>query len=735
MKTLLLLLITGSVLTQTSEPVANAVVSDGYSVVKTDNNGLYAIPYTDAADYVFVSVPSGYDFPVDSTGTATIWQRIDTTQTSQYNFTLRRQPDGGKADSSHVLLAFGDPQVLDSFCLWRFQNETMADIKQLTASYPAGTRFIGITVGDIVWDEYEYFETQKKLYSTLDFPNFFVIGNHDHCRTEPKQPTEAEQDSVASKRYEAVFGPTYYSFNVGAVHYVVLDNVLYTGYQGGDKGYNHGLTDKQRNWVKQDIAQLDSGTQVVFAMHMPGSSMTKTPNDYQMLRKLVSPLNSTCYLLTGHSHTNTIDVPYSNFIEHNVAAVQGSFWCSDWCSDGSPNGYKVFETNATGICNWYYKGTGLDKDFRITTFPTNSINAGNTKQDKVLANIWDYDPKCSVKILENGKEYDMYQFTGTDPDLYDIMKDEADDRPNYPSGSKNPGSTPTGHLFYYTPKVADATYEVVFTDRFNKTTSASILRHMMVADFKQAGEYWEYKQDFSSLPSYPNTVKDGIGRGTWIAGHTPKGWYAATSNMSDPASLAANWGGYNYLYIDNGSKNNAGLYAYEHSLGSLNTNLMNRICYGVLLENNTGGVITSIDLTYTSKVWRTGSDEAREKDSLHVSYAVLTDEEALAIRDRKKWIGQIETTPIHQFTFDVEVQPGQVIMLRWDDDLVTKDNTDQALSIDDVLIKATSVEPSALQPATSNLQPANSANHVVIYKGEVLIQTEHNTYTLTGSPL
>jgi len=768
--------LTGTVKTDQGAGIANAVVSDGYSVVQTDANGYYSMPYNQSAAYVFVSVPSGYDFPTDDTGFPKIWQRLNKAQSTQtYHFTLHPQDDGGKADSAHVLLVFGDPQVLNQYDLWRFKTETVEDIKKLKASYPAGTRFVGITVGDVVWDAYGFFGDQKAIYESMGIPNFIAIGNHDHNSGAAKQPTQQKQDSVASQLFESTFGPTYYSFNMGAMHYVILDNVYYKGNKTDGKGYDCALTDKQKEWVKKDIAQVQKGTQVVYAMHIPGTNNT---SDLQLLQKLVDSLGCTNYIISGHVHANSISVQKTNFTEHNIGACQGSYWSCDWSGDGSPNGYKVFETSPEGIANWYYKGTGWDQDFCLTTFPVGSIDAGNKKTASVLANVWDYHKDGKVQIRVDGVLKNMTKFTadGTDPDLYDLMKAEGDSRPNYPGlaggtiQSKNPGTMGTKHLFAYKPKNANSATEVVYTDKFGKVTIVPILRHMMVASFSQdtVTKQWSYQQDFNHLPSYPNYIPNpGERRGTWVAGHTPKGWYAAYSNDR------TKWFGYDWLLIDNGAQNKAWVKSFgsvsnssalngtERSLGSLNLSDQQHISYGIIIENNTGNTISSLDVSYTGEVWRVGSSNTA-KESLQVSYAILTDDEARQIRDRETWIGQILTANLPSLTFttpdnltaktagqtntaidgnlaanqqyisgkiDLSLAPGQVLLIRWDDDLATADK-DQALAVDDVkLIPTFSTDlPQEITSLTKRTQGAR----VVWIEGEVQILTDHNTYSITG---
>ena len=91
-------LITGQVLTDTGAPIAGVAVSDGVTIAQTNESGAYEMPYRDNAEFVFVSVPSGYDIPLDATGSPLMYKRV--TEAGQYNFTLHPQADGGKADSA-----------------------------------------------------------------------------------------------------------------------------------------------------------------------------------------------------------------------------------------------------------------------------------------------------------------------------------------------------------------------------------------------------------------------------------------------------------------------------------------------------------------------------------------------------------------------------------------------------------------------------------------------------------
>lgn len=52
-------------------------------------------------------------------------------------------------------------------------------------------------------------------------------------------------------------------------------------------------------------------------------------------------------MLTGHTHNNGNVVFNDSLMEHNTAAVCGTFWKADICTDGTPSGYGVYEVDGT----------------------------------------------------------------------------------------------------------------------------------------------------------------------------------------------------------------------------------------------------------------------------------------------------------------------------------------------------------------------------------------------------
>lgn len=759
-------LITGQVTTGQGQPVTGAVISDGFSVVTTGTDGSYSFPRNESTEFVFISLPEAYEMPIDADGMPLLYARVQGSGSFTHNFILTPFADGGKADSTHVMIGISDPQVRANYETWRFRNETVRDIQRLKDSYPEGTHFYGVVVGDLVWDWYDHLNDHKASCAMLGFPVFQVIGNHDHDRT-------VCGDTGADHYFKENFGPTYYSFNRGAIHYIVLDDIDYIGCN--TKDYTHNITQNQIDWLKKDLEKVPLEKTVVLCVHAPleGSKVANRETVYNMLagRRTIQ------HIISGHHHRLTNYEISARLFDHTLGAAQGAFWAGRYCSDGAPNGYGVFEAGDRGYHNWYYKATGYHKDFQFNTFPVNSISTGDKKEEYILANVWNYDSKWTVHIYENGEKQVMQQYTGFDPQAFDYFGEAGGTRPNYPgsdggtSASQNPGAASTNHMFSYKPKNPDAEFIVEVTNRFGNVYRRPVLKNMMVASFSDEGNgTWTYRQDFNSLLSYPNQFisSTGVAKGTFVQGHTPEGWYACTSGSVLPAGTnTVNWACFNYLRLDNGNQTDGWLYSYgegnpnspaqndsDRSLGSLVSTNNRNIHFGIMLENNTGKTLTGLDIRYTGKQWRAGTNPA-DRQSLAFSYAI--DPDAKAIRDRNLWIAEVRTIPYSPLSLtlpnentaasqhspvngndpvnetfvsnrlEVTLAPRQVILLRWEDS--DDRGADHGLAIDDLTIRGITDESGIADRQTDGQQLHNIG--YTLYFGKIPDSAVY-LYDLTG---
>src|SRR5512145_2123695 len=103
----------------------------------------------------------------------------------------------------------------------RFQDETVPDLQE-TARSLSGTETFAVACGDIMYDHLELFPEYERGAARTGIPYFQVVGNHD-------LDMDALTDPLSTRTFVQRYGPRYFSFERGTVHYVVLDDVFWYG--------------------------------------------------------------------------------------------------------------------------------------------------------------------------------------------------------------------------------------------------------------------------------------------------------------------------------------------------------------------------------------------------------------------------------------------------------------------------------------------------------------------------
>ena len=254
----------------TGKGIEGVAVSDGYSVVKTDKNGVYQFESNRYARYVFISIPSEYKVPMDKNMKPAFYKNgISRNTTNRNDFILDPLTEN---EDNFTLIAIGDPQVKTSAHISRYKNETIADIRStLNVNQAKGryTKAYAVTLGDIVHDTPNLWdamvETMQNVKIGSDYlPVFQCIGNHDHN-------AKASSDLSATTEYVDHYGPTDYSFNRGKVHVVVMDNIVCTTTNGSTWTYDAGFSKSQYNWLKADLDAVrnKADMMVILCCHIP----------------------------------------------------------------------------------------------------------------------------------------------------------------------------------------------------------------------------------------------------------------------------------------------------------------------------------------------------------------------------------------------------------------------------------------------------------------------------------
>lgn len=510
-------------------PVKGVAVSDGFTVVATDDKGYYSMNVSSDCWYIFISIPSEYQVDTNEYGQPCFFKKYPS-NTPQYDFTLTPLP-GGK-EKKFAIFAIGDPQVSSSSKLSRFTKEAVPGLKAHSTELKAkGIPCYGITLGDIISngdssntgayrdDMRDGFHVDK-----AGMPIFQVMGNHDNTYYNSTQPIYAdERNSIfelkAQREFEDMYGPVNYSFNRGDVHIVGMRDIVYTTNTSAAK-YKTGFLRSQYEWLKQDLALVPKDKVVVLCVHI---QLLNTSINYVQETLALMDQFKEAHIFSGHSHImrnyeHTVEGTGHKVFEHNTCALCGCWWAAKIAGDGTPNGYQVFIGEGNTFTDWYYMGysNGMNTKsvqmrlYRGNTPYGNDVTGSDTYGVKgyygfnfadnvLLANVWNADSKWTIKVYEDGVYTgNMTKITYGNPGLSTLVGDGSFSNPRRPADGvvsshdyyvsglllgtlgRNPSSAGSYsgcyHLYRYTLKNKNASIKVVATDRFgNEYTETKIM--------------------------------------------------------------------------------------------------------------------------------------------------------------------------------------------------------------------------------------------------------------------
>ncbi|MDP7277931.1 MAG: calcineurin-like phosphoesterase family protein [Planctomycetaceae bacterium] len=416
------------------KPLAGVRVSNGREIVKTDKGGRYRLPVDDDT-ILFVIKSRGWRTPFSDhmlpqfyyihkphgspdlryAGVKPTGPLPDSIDFPLYP---QREPDTFKA------LMFGDPQPRDQKEIDYVTHDVLEELIGTDAS-------LGVTLGDIMFNDLTLFGSQSRAIALLGIPWYNVIGNHDIN-------TDARSRRHVNETFERVFGPSYYSFDYGTVHFLVVDDVDWLeSKETGNWTYRGGLGKRQMEFIRNDLAMIPENQLVVLMMHIPLIDVEDRQELYRLIEK-----RPFCLSISGHTHHHEHRFitgkdgwrgpePHHHIINVTVC---GSWWSGapdergiphTTMSDGAPNGYSIltFDGHKYTVD---FKAARRPVDYQMNILAPEAVTADKAGQADVYVNVFNGSEKSKVemRVGKTGRWITMDRKVINDPAYEKILAAE-----------------------------------------------------------------------------------------------------------------------------------------------------------------------------------------------------------------------------------------------------------------------------------------------------------------------
>ncbi|WP_459558018.1 metallophosphoesterase family protein [Lacunimicrobium album] len=215
----------------------------------------------------------------------------------------------------------------------RHYRETLSKLADAAKTFAEAKPAFVVELGDLidaadsVEVELAYLKTINDQFSQLSEDRHCVLGNH--C-----------VDTLTKEEFLGGVGQekSYYSFDRGGVHFVLLDACFRSDGQPYGRKKSHwtdaNIPDVELEWLKQDLTQTDKPV-IVFAHQRLDESPKHSVKNAARVREVLEQSKKVMAVFQGHSHQNDYqeinDIHYCTL----VAMVEGS--------GVESNGYSVLE--------------------------------------------------------------------------------------------------------------------------------------------------------------------------------------------------------------------------------------------------------------------------------------------------------------------------------------------------------------------------------------------------------
>jgi hypothetical protein len=400
--------------------IPGVMVSNGREVTVTDETGRWRLPIEGDSTTFFVIQPRGWRTPIDGLNLPRFYYHHQPAGSPALRF-AGLDPTGPLPGSIDFPLV---PQEQpDRFKAWICGDPQPRDLREVgylaQTVVPAlagnGAAF-GVSLGDIVFDDLAMFEPLNEAFALIGVPWYNVLGNHDLNFDTP-------DNRHANETFRRVYGPSYYAFDHGPVHFLVLNNIEWLG-QDPDRpqatgNYRGQLGERQLEFVANDLARVHPDKLVVLFMHIPlqrGFALNPRAEtrDRQALYRLIEQRPHTLSF-SAHTHwhrhlfIDSADGWQGTQPHHHIIA--GTL-CGSWfggapdkhgvphatMSDGTPRGYLDIEFDGLRYSMDGYRSLGRPHDYQMRIDAPITVERGALTRNFATVNVFNGSDRSVVRM-------------------------------------------------------------------------------------------------------------------------------------------------------------------------------------------------------------------------------------------------------------------------------------------------------------------------------------------------
>lgn len=399
--------------------VAGVAVSNGREVTLTDEQGRWRLPVEEDATSFFVIKPRGWRTRLSSHNLPRGYYHHQPEGSPKQRF-AGIAPTGPLPDSIDFALTpqveddrfkaiiCGDPQPRNALEVDYLAQTVVPELRGTDAAF-------GVSLGDIAFDNLRTLEPLSEAFGLIGVPWHNVLGNHD-------LNFDAPDNRHANETFRRVFGPTWYAFNHGPVHFIVLNNVEWLGSEPDQPqsgaNYRGGLGERQVEFVAQDLKLVPADQLVVLFMHIPlqrgfDAIPRGQTRDRHALYRL---LENRPYTLSFSAHTHWHAHRFCGAEDgwrgaqphHHI--ITGTL-CGSWfggapdergvphatMSDGTPRGYLELEFDGHRYTMDGYKSLGRSREYQMHIEAPAEVRGAEIASTTVTVNVFNGSERSTVK--------------------------------------------------------------------------------------------------------------------------------------------------------------------------------------------------------------------------------------------------------------------------------------------------------------------------------------------------